>query len=321
MTSLSLTGGVDDDIVAHIRSASSARVYDLLLDGVDNYQPDREAVSALGKTAKWIKTAASINRDFSLRFAGFSLGLGVRQFLDLGCGYPRSPRQDRVHEIAAGCPVVSVDNDPVVYAHAKTQLDQGPETTVIHADLLAMDQLLTCKAVRAAFDLNSPVAVHMGDVLPWCPDSVAVHRAAAILREWLPVGSILSITHLTDHWHPATMSDVVAVYAEHGLSVRPRSREEIADLFDGFIQQGPGLTATGRWHKQGQYAFHPEEHSAAFAGIAVKVSDSKSRPSRVQRRGRRCNGVLPFDDTGNVLPNETVISPYLMGAAGMEEAR
>ncbi|MER5210937.1 SAM-dependent methyltransferase [Streptomyces sp. NPDC002838] len=259
-------------------NANSARMYEFLLGGVDNYAADRTAAFAVYETAEWMPTAALINRDYSLMSVGFSLDLGVRQFLDLGCGYPG---WDNVHEITektqVGCPVVYVDRDAAVYAHAKCRLDEGPGTTVIHADLLAMDQLLTCEAVRAAYDLSAPVAVLLHDVLPWCADDPAMHQAMAILREWMPVGSTLSITHLTDHWHPATMPDVVATYAEHGLQVRPRSPEEISDLFDGFTQQGPGLAATGRWHEQGQYVLHPEEHSAAFSGIAVKPASSTNR--------------------------------------------
>src|SRR5271165_163663 len=40
---------------------------------------------------------------------------GLRQFLDIGSGFPTSPN---VHEIAEGGRVVYVDNDPMAYAHA-----------------------------------------------------------------------------------------------------------------------------------------------------------------------------------------------------------
>lgn len=134
-------------------------------------------------------------------------------------------------------------------AHAKFRLDESDNTTVIGADLLAMEQLLACEAMRSAFDLNAPVAVLVDDVLPWCTDDTALHQAMTVLREWMPVGSTLSITHLTDHWHRSTMPAVQAVYAEHGLRVRPRSYDEITDLFGGFVQQGRGLVATGQWHE------------------------------------------------------------------------
>ncbi|MGW6605419.1 SAM-dependent methyltransferase [Streptomyces sp. NPDC055036] len=283
MTSVSLLaprdGGLGDDFSAY---ATSARMYDFLLGGVDNYEADRKAAVAVYETAEWIKTAAVINRDFTLRSVVFSLGLGVRQFLDLGCGYPGSVN---VHEIAesaqAAWPVVYVDRDPGVYAHAKCRLDERTGVTAIQADILAMDQLLACEAMREALDLDQPVAVLVHDVLPWCTDDAAVTQAMAALRAWMPAGSTLSISHLTDHWHPFTMPTVVATYAKHGLDVRPRSREAISDLFGGYTQQKQGLTATGRWGEAGPHALRPEEHSAAFAGIAVKPASWSSQVNGV----------------------------------------
>ncbi|MFD4476012.1 SAM-dependent methyltransferase [Streptomyces sp. NPDC058471] len=265
-------------------TANPARVYEYLLGGSWSYAVDRTAAYAVYKTAKWLKTAALINRDYSLLSVEWSIGRGVRQFLDLGCGYPGSAN---THEIAkstqTGWPVVYVDSDPGVYAHARARLDEGPGVTAVHADLLSMDQLLACEAVHSAFDPGAPVAVLLHDVLPWCTDDAAVDQAMAILREWMPVGSSLSITHLTDRWHPVTMPDVEGAYADHGLHIRPRSRDVISTLFGDLVQQNQGLVATGLWHKRGRYVRHPEEHSAAFAGIAVKeppVTDSGiPRPS------------------------------------------
>ncbi|MFE4829883.1 SAM-dependent methyltransferase [Streptomyces sp. NPDC056672] len=269
-------GALGDD---YTTKATSAGLYDFLLGGVDHYEPDRAAGRDIHETAKWIKTAALINRAFTLRSVEFSLGLGVRQFLDLGCGLPASAN---VHEITdrtgVALPVVYVDRDPGVYAHAKCRLDGRDGVTVIQADILAMDQLLACEAMRAGLDLDQPVAVLAHGVLHWCPDDAAVTSAMAALRAWMPVGSTLSISHLTDHWHPATMPEVVATYARHGLDVRPRSREAILeDLFGDFTQQERGLTATGRWGAPGPHALRPEEHSAAFAGIAVKPASRSPR--------------------------------------------
>nr|WP_237540380.1 SAM-dependent methyltransferase [Streptomyces sp. SID4917] len=268
-------GALGDD---YTTKATSSGLYDFLLGGVDHYEPDRAAGRDIHETAKWIKTAALINRDFALRSVEFSLALGVRQFLDLGCGLP-SPVN--VHEITdrtgVALPVVYVDRDPAVYAHAKCRLDRRDGITVIQADILAMDQLLACHAMRAGLDLDQPVAVLAHGVLHWCPDDAAVIQAMAVLRAWMPAGSTLSISHLTGHWHPDTMPEVVATYARHGLDVRPRSREAIGDLFGDFTQQERGLTATGRWGEPGSHALRPEEHSAAFAGIAVKPASRSPR--------------------------------------------
>lgn len=258
--------------IHHFTHANAGRIYEFLLGGTDNYEADRTAAHAVYQHADWLKTAALINHDYGLRTIQYALDLGVRQFLDLGCGYPGSHHtlRDITAKVQAGIPVVYVDKDPGAYAYGRCVLDETSETTVVHADLLAMEQLLNCDAVRAAFDPSQPIAVLLHDVLPWCPDDLAVNHAMTFLRDWLPVGSALSITHLTDHWHRATMPDVVTAYAQHGLTVQPRCREEIADLFGNFTQLGPGLTATGGWHQWGKHLRRPDEYSAAFAGIGVK---------------------------------------------------
>ena len=307
--------GLGDDFFTH---ATSARVYHYLLGGSENYEADRKAARAVWGAADWVKTAAAINRDFILQSVAFSLRLGVRQFLDLGCGYPTTVN---VHEITQEThptqPVVYVDRDPGVYAHGRSQLDERPGVTVLRADILAMDDLLTCEAMRTAVNLKEPVAVLMGDVLPWCPDDAAVHRAMAALRTWMPPGSTLSLSHLTDHWHRATMPTVSAAYAEHGLHIRPRSREEILDLFGDLAQQGPGLTATGRWHEAGPHALRPEDHSAAFAGIALKPASRSPQKAALAASRPRSEEPAVIQEPGPGESQHLIVAHHLPRAGAV----
>ncbi|GGZ98170.1 hypothetical protein GCM10010371_67390 [Streptomyces subrutilus] len=282
------------DLRPHWNAVQPPRVYSFLLGMVQNYECDREAARSLCRVAPWIRSAAIINHDFAVRSVLTSLALGVRQFLDLGCGLPT---WRNVHEVdrRRQYTTVYVDRDPEVFAHARTYLEDSPSETAVYADLLAMEQLLACEAVRSAFDPGAPVAVLLHDVLPWCTDDAAVHQALAVLRAWMPAGSTLSITHLTDHWHRATMPDVERAYADHGLRIRPRSREAIAALFGDFVQQRRGLAAVGRWHSESRHARSPEENSAAFAGIAVKPGPSDRRlPAAERGRGGETAPITPL---------------------------
>ncbi|MER5988702.1 SAM-dependent methyltransferase [Streptomyces sp. NPDC001787] len=280
---MSILGRRDGSSSDFYRTATSARMTEYMLGGSEFYEADRRAAYAVCQRAEWIKKAALINLDFAHRSLRWSLARGVRQVLDLGCGYPGRVYLHEITKTAqTGDPVVYVDSDPGVYGHARTELDEDG-VTVVHADLTAMDQLLTCEAVRGAFDLSAPVAVLAHDVLPWCPDDPAVYRAMAILREWMPARSTLSITHLTDFWHDrATMAGVEGAYGSHGLRIRARSHDEISYLFGDFVQQGQGLSATGRWHEQGAYIRHPEWHSGALAGIAVKQEAAATGPAQLR---------------------------------------
>ncbi|WP_274036428.1 SAM-dependent methyltransferase [Streptomyces sp. MMBL 11-1] len=249
-------------------TAQSPRVYEWMLGGCENYEADRDLAHALLEVADWVKTSAQLNRDFQVRSYTWCREQGVRQYLELGCGYPHHPVLYDV--LGRQCRVVYVDRDPGVLAHARTDLDQDHDTTVVGADVLAMDELLNSDALRQAIDPSQPVAVFLGDVLPWCPDDSAVDRAMAALRSWMPPGSFLVLTHFTDEFTPGQAAAVAATYAAHGVQVRPRSREQIAALFGDFVHQGPGLCATGQWHRGSPQARRPPEGSAAFAGIAMK---------------------------------------------------
>ncbi|MEU7331760.1 SAM-dependent methyltransferase [Streptomyces parvus] len=258
---------------AYYHSANASRVYGCFLGDSQNYPADREAARAALAVAPWVQQSARINRAFQVQSYTWARDTGVRQFLDLGCGWPHHPVLYDV--LDRKFPVVYVDHDPGVTAHLSTELDQGDATTVIRADIMPTASFLTSAPMRTAIDLDRPVAVFLGDVLPWWPDDTVVWQAMSELRAWMPAGSILAITHLSADFAPSTVAALASTYAEHGLAVRPRPCEEIAELFGDFAHQGPGLCATGRWHPEGPYARRPAEHSAAFAGIAVKPTDKR----------------------------------------------
>ncbi|MCX4659128.1 SAM-dependent methyltransferase [Streptomyces uncialis] len=261
----------------HFTQARAPRVYDCLLGGVDTYQCDRDAALDLYMAALWAALAARTNRHFTQTSTAAALRLGIRQFLDLGCGLPNRPNLH--HLVPHRKPVVYVDRDPGVLAHAKCWLDPGPpyKTAVVAADLTDMRELLARPDVTGAFDLSQPIAVTVHDVLPWNEDDTTVTDAIAVLRGWLPTGSTLSITHLTDHFNAHTVPKAVAVYERHGITVRPRSPDQISAFFGGFTHLGSGLAAVSQWSAHGPNVYHftpyPARASdcAAFAGIAVKT--------------------------------------------------
>ncbi|MCX5206075.1 SAM-dependent methyltransferase [Streptomyces sp. NBC_00237] len=261
--------GSREDQRRWMETPNGARLYNWLLGDVENMRADRVAAQALEQVAPWLRTAALINRDFAQRSVSFAVAAGVRQFLDLGCGYPVR-RGENTHEIAQGCRVVYVDHDWCVCAHARTTLENGPREYVVRADLRDMKNLLASPEVCKAIDLREPVAVGLHDVLPWITDDDAVEEALGVLREWMPHGSLLSLTHFTDHWHPDTIDTVVGTYAVHQLDLRPRSWEKIGALFGDFT--GPGIAEPHLWYPGSEFRDHPPEHAAAFAGIARKVA-------------------------------------------------
>ena len=110
--------GVDTS-VAHI-----ARIQNYLRGGTDNFPADRAAAEQARAAYPDLVSSIQSNQAFLARAVRYLAGeAGVRQFLDIGTGLPTA---GGVHEIAAdvapGCRVVYVDNDPVVLAHARALL-------------------------------------------------------------------------------------------------------------------------------------------------------------------------------------------------------
>ncbi|MFI1886042.1 SAM-dependent methyltransferase [Streptomyces jumonjinensis] len=71
-------------------------------------------------------TSTRPHRHFTQTATEIALRHGIRQFLDLGCGLPHHP--DLHHLAPHGSPVVDVDWDPGVLAHATCRLAPGPRT-------------------------------------------------------------------------------------------------------------------------------------------------------------------------------------------------
>src|SRR6476619_6290551 len=100
-----------DTSVAH-----SARLWNYLLGGKDNFAADREAAEQVLAYMPELVQSARFNRQFLGRAVRHLTGAAkIRQFLDIGTGLPTA---DNTHEVAQGAAaesrVVYVDNDPLV---------------------------------------------------------------------------------------------------------------------------------------------------------------------------------------------------------------
>ena len=71
-----------------IDMSDAARMYDLFLGGAHNFDADHRAALAVLKGAPQIRDAAWANRQFLRRAVQYALDQDIRQFLDLGSGFP-----------------------------------------------------------------------------------------------------------------------------------------------------------------------------------------------------------------------------------------
>ncbi len=254
-----------DDWIAKLNPGvpNPARMYDYYLDGKNNFPADREAAERALAIAPSTRDMARENRAFLRRAVRFlAAEAGIRQFLDIGAGLPT---QGNVHEVAqavaADARVVYADNDPVVVTHARALL-ADPSTAAIPADLRDPGAILASPEVRALLDSGQPVAILLLAVLHFIQDADDPAGIVARLRDAVPAGSYLAISHATadaPNPRPEVAAQVVGVYRRATASLALRGGAEVARFFEGFDLVDPGLVQVQHWR--------PEAVSTAPGGI------------------------------------------------------
>ncbi len=229
-------------------TAHSARVWNYLLGGKDNFAADREIGDLILRMFPGIAHLARLQRRFLARAARFLAGeAGIRQFLDIGTGLPTADNTHQIaQQVAPESRIVYVDNDPLVLVHARALLTSAPGgmTSYIEADVRGTEEILG-EAART-LDFGQPIALMMLGIMGQLPDSAGPRSIVATLLDALPPGSYLALSDGTDT-SPA-LNQAIAVYNQNSASsYHLRSPEEIARFFDGLTLVPPGVVATSRW--------------------------------------------------------------------------
>ncbi|MFE5030836.1 MULTISPECIES: SAM-dependent methyltransferase [unclassified Streptomyces] len=245
-----------------------ARIYDYLLGGKDNYEVDRKAGDQLASVAPEVWSAVRANRGFLQRAVRHVVDSGVRQILDIGTGLPTSPN---VHEVAQALApdvrVAYVDNDPIVKAHGDALLSRAGTTSIVLADLRDPQAVIEHPEVRRIIDFGEPVALFLVAILHFVRDEEEPERIVATLRDALPAGSFLVLSHATDDF--AERSEAQAVYNNATASMNLRPRARIERFFDGFELVEPGVTQVPFWRPETTPPAGSEE-IGFYGGVALK---------------------------------------------------
>jgi hypothetical protein len=230
------------------RVPRTARVYDALLGGKDNYEADRIVAAELSHVAPELPAMVRAERGFLRRIVPFLVrDAGLRQLLDIGTGIPASPN---VHELAQAIApetrVVYVDDDPAVLVHARALLRSG-RTAVVEADLRDSAALLDRRAVGRVLDLDRPVGVLLLGVLQHVPDADDPWSAVRQIVGALPAGSYVAVAALASDLDVELVEDVVGAAARFGIQISPRPRDAVAAFLQGLDLVGPGVVPLLDW--------------------------------------------------------------------------
>ncbi|OXM50321.1 hypothetical protein CFP71_28235 [Amycolatopsis thailandensis] len=242
----------------------STRPHPALVDTVlrngDHATPhDRRLADELAHISLAAPAAVRERDQFTVRVVEHALDSGITQFLDLGSGLVHTSAAYTALSHAssntdAAPSIVFVDNDIRVdelnRAWLRQNAHQGPRATAIRGNCFAVPRMLGRLRERKLLDRRRPVGVLMVDILPFF-ERRAPRAVLRSLVRWLPPGSIIAVTHLTDE----------PLVRQLPLSTRRALRED-----------------TARWCRAYQRCVPPHPRTFTPARFATVTSDLELLP-------------------------------------------
>ncbi|MBF6330776.1 SAM-dependent methyltransferase [Nocardia transvalensis] len=257
---------------------SAARLYHYYLSGEAVFGVDKIFAEHLYQVFPYADVWAHHNRAFLRRAVKFMVAQGIRQFLDIGSGLPTAGNTHEISRIGApDSRVVYVDNDLEAVNRADELLRQQQvmdSVAVIEADLRDPDLILDHPDTRRLIDFDQPLGLLIVSVWPFIPDADRPQELMARLRDRLPSGSYVAMSH-------ASMSEVgdelkrlaaeiAEMYSETSDPLTMRDRDDIAALFDGFELVEPGLVYAADWRPEEPVDPTDQGRPGNFAAVGYK---------------------------------------------------
>ncbi len=227
----------------------SARIWNYLLGGKDNYQADRDAGDMVSQVFPGMVTMTRQSRQMLVRVVQYLAGeAGIRQFLDIGTGLPTA---NNTHEVAQRAAresrIVYVDNDPMVLAHARALLTSTPEGACDYIDADVRDPETILRAAAKTLDFARPTALMLMGILGLVADYDHARSIVSRLMAALPPGSYLAVYDGADT-DPAYVEAIERFNQGSGaVPYTPRSPEQIGGYFDGLEIVPPGVVTVSKW--------------------------------------------------------------------------
>ncbi|MFJ6695136.1 SAM-dependent methyltransferase [Streptomyces sp. NPDC091272] len=251
MTGQDRTTGSSAPVEIDTSKPHPARMYDWFLGGKDNYPVDEAMARELLKLDARGGEMARVNRAFMHRATRRLAEDGIRQFLDIGTGIPTEPNLHQIAQAAApDARVVYCDNDPIVLAHAEALLRSTPEgaTEYIQADARKPESIL--EHAGKVLDFDRPIALSLVALLHFVGDEDGAYEIVHSLMERLASGSYLVLSHVARDFDPEGADTAAAMYKARGLTLQPRTREEVTRFFEGYTLMEPGVSLAAEWHPE-----------------------------------------------------------------------
>jgi hypothetical protein len=246
-----------------------ARVYDALLGGNHNGEPDQARAAALPAVVADVirenrrAVTAMVQRGCGPRGDG---GEEMAQVIDLGCGLPVSPAgflpvHEAAREVNPAATVAYVDNDPLVTAFARG-LDM-PGVAAVRADLRDPGAVLGDPGLLSVTDLSRPVLLLAAAVFHFMSPGGA-RSVIAGYRQRLAPGSLIAVSvgHYRDERIRAAVEEVA-----RPSGFRSYSAGEAASLLEGLDVLPPGMRDSRIWRARWEETDAPRSDACVLCGM------------------------------------------------------
>jgi hypothetical protein len=247
-------------------------MYDYFLGGGHNFAVDRQAAEQVFAIFPDMPLVAQANRAVLRRAVQYLVSQGIQQFIDIGSGIPTA---GNVHEVAQRANpearVVYVDVEPVAVAHSQAILQDVPNTVAIQGDARQPNDVLKHPDVQRMIDLNQPVGVLLVAVLHFVPDELVATDIVRSLRDALPSGSYVVITHATTDKVGARQK-IEELYQGTTSPFHFRTRDQVAGFFEGLEMVEPGLVYLPLWRPESDddLLLDEPDRTIGYAGVGRK---------------------------------------------------
>ncbi|MBF6170980.1 SAM-dependent methyltransferase [Nocardia blacklockiae] len=257
---------------------SSARLYHYYLSGEAVFEVDKIFGEHLFEVFPHADAWAHHNRAFLRRAVKFMVGQGIRQFLDIGSGLPTVGNTHEVaRQLAPETRVVYVDNDLEAVNRAD-ELLRGQRATdrtaVLEADLRRPEVILDHPETRRLIDFDQPLGLLIVSVWPFIPDADRPRELMARLRERLPAGSYVAMSHASmsevDAETQQLAAEIAEMYSDTSDPLTMRDRDDIAALFEGLELVEPGLVYAADWRPEEPVDTADQARPGNFAAVGYK---------------------------------------------------
>jgi len=253
---------------------SAARMYDYFLGGAHNFAVDRQAAEKVIAVHPDFPLMMRANRAFLRRAVAYLADQGVTQFLDIGSGIPTVGNvHEVVQQVQPAARVAYVDVDPIAVAHSQDMLAGNPNAAIIEADARDTATLLQHPTIRRFLDWDKPLAILLVAVLHFIIEDAEAARIVATVRQALPTGGFLVISHGTsDTVTVETSEQLLGRYAATDNPTTTRSRSQVEDFFAGLDLVPPGIVLTPLWRPESpdDLLLDNPTRSAIWAGVGRK---------------------------------------------------